>query len=800
VPLGLVTTTHAGRWSWFPWGVLRSAGFPVRWIDALGNDDVPLRAADSLIASDREIARAARALIHQLPTIADQRQRRRLRRALDSQRPIKEALSARNIENDVQNWNLLVERRVQAAWTFDRAYEQERQASTERLLRIFEQDGFRRAVLWQNRRVVPFLLKAKDSWDERALLKYLTRYVTKNDTVGFFGPVTWIRASNEPGFGELRWGRSITRATLLSFEMWPITVIAERLANDKDLRPWLSPRRSALCRVRNHYVFMPPDRQLELSDEDIDIVQRSDGRRTAREIAMELALDDLAPLDTLHRAGLITWTLECPLQRNPESIIEELATRIDDHQVRATVESHSRWLGSAIEHLREGMGHSTSLAAALAQTDSEFEQRYSREAVQNAGQYYAGRTLTYIDCERDVTLSLHADLLNTLMQGVSPILLSLRWYTFTVIEQFVPALAELVPYGQVRTLADVFPHALNLVWSAIQDVAAQYRAKWLRLMAIDPVQRTVRFDAVDLVGAVKTTFAAPHPGWPMARVHNPDVLIAAESHAELARGNFTLVLGEVHASLPSMFQSAIFSFCPEPARVREMFHSLVPPPPVINELSPRLNFGDFFVNAAQLWLPDDPVTHFNVRPIADFDVCHGKAGLRVRDVTTQHVWSIPVFFDTMLSRATFHIDPFDRPHDAHSPRILFGDVVVSREMWRVTADAFGLADRRRADSGERARNFLAVRRWAGENGVPRYTFAKSAKEPKPLFLDLESQKCVELLCHLLKRAAAGDSPGHVMISEMLPEPARCWLRDEPGERYTSELRLLAVDPVPYPQD
>jgi hypothetical protein len=357
-----------------------------------------------------------------------------------------------------------------------------------------------------------------------------------------------------------------------------------------------------------------------------------------------------------------------------------------------------------------------------------------------------------------------------------------------------------LPPEQARPLAVIFPDALGLVWSSIQDAAARYREKWRRLLTVDPSQRIVRLDAADLAAAVASEFAAPHPGWPLARVHNPDILIAAESHAELSQGRYTLVLGEVHASLPSMFQSAIFSLCPEQENVREMFYSLVAPPPVINEVLQRLNLGGFFLDAAQLLMPDDPVTHVNARPIADFDVTHDKSGLRVTDVTTRESWSLPVFFGAMLSRATFHIDPFDRPDDAHSPRMMVGDVVVAREKWRLSPDDFGIVEHRRADPREHAKTFLAVRKWARENDVPRHVFAKSAREPKPIFLDLASQKCVELLSHLLKQAAAGDSPDGVVLSEMLPEPGRCWLRDGTGNRYTSELRLLAVDPIPYPQE
>jgi len=751
------------------------------------------------MAADADVAGAARALVDHSATLANRPQHRRIRRAVHSQRPILETASA-EIEGDIRNWNAVLHRRAHAAQMFQQAYDQERLDSTQRLLRVLEDDGIRRAVLWQNRRVVPFLLKAKDSWDERTLLKYVIRYAAKNDTIGFFGPAAWMRLSPGPGFATLSWGPAVTSKTLMSFEAWPIGLIAERLAEDDRLRPWLSPRRAALCRLQGHEVFMPPDSPAELEPHDVDILRLCDGRHSAREIARQLKLDDLARLDRLHQDGFITWTLECPLRTNPESALTALAAGIDDDEVRATIDSHSRWLDSVTRRLREQMGRSASLATALAQTDAEFEQRYSHEAIRSSGQYYAGRTLTYVDCERDVSLTLNEDLLNALMKGLSPILLSLRWYTYTVVQSFLPALADLVPAREARPLVAIFPEALGLVWSTIQDAAARYRQKWQKLLAIDPTQRIVHIDAAGLAAAVADEFAAPHPGWPLARVHNPDVLIAAESHDELARGRCTLVLGEVHAALPSMFQSAVFSLCPEPGSVRDTFYAIVEPPPVINEVSQRLNLGGFFLDAAQLLLPDDPVTHVSARSIADFDVYQGKNGLRVKDVATRQSWPLPAFFDVMLSRATFQIDPFDRPDLVRSPRIVVGDVVVARERWRLTADALGIVSRRRADPGDDPRSFLALRQWARANGVPRYVYAKSAKEPKPIFLDLESQKCAELLAHLLKQAAGGNSPGPVTISEMLPEPERCWLQDASGDRFTSEVRLLAVDPIPYPAD
>jgi hypothetical protein len=45
---------------------------------------------------------------------------------------------------------------------------------------------------------------------------------------------------------------------------------------------------------------------------------------------------------------------------------------------------------------------------------------------------------------------------------------------------------------------------------------------------------------------------------------------------------------------------------------------------------------------------------------------------------------------------------------------------------------------------------------------------------------------------MLGRAAAANPDAPVRFTEMLPSPDACWLEHE-GTRYTSELRLVAVD-------
>ena len=42
---------------------------------------------------------------------------------------------------------------------------------------------------------------------------------------------------------------------------------------------------------------------------------------------------------------------------------------------------------------------------------------------------------------------------------------------------------------------------------------------------------------------------------------------------------------------------------------------------------------------------------------------------------------------------------------------------------------------------------------------------------------------------------SGMTDSEFVVSEMLPTPDQLWLQNAQGERYTSELRIVAVDPA-----
>jgi hypothetical protein len=132
----------------------------------------------------------------------------------------------------------------------------------------------------------------------------------------------------------------------------------------------------------------------------------------------------------------------------------------------------------------------------------------------------------------------------------------------------------------------------------------------------------------------------------------------------------------------------------------------------------------------------------------------------------------------MLVAGVQTFKPF--PVDGHGPRITFGRTVWRRETWNVPGTDAPMQPG-------------AATEWARDRGLPRRVFALSPLEIKPIYVDFESPVLVRILCRQLRRLAADAPSRRMQFTEMLPGPEECWLEDEYGHRYTSELRLVAVD-------
>jgi hypothetical protein len=114
--------------------------------------------------------------------------------------------------------------------------------------------------------------------------------------------------------------------------------------------------------------------------------------------------------------------------------------------------------------------------------------------------------------------------------------------------------------------------------------------------------------------------------------------------------------------------------------------------------------------------------------------------------------------------------------------------VLSRESWRLPVSGAGWAWAK--DESER---YLRARRWRASCDLPERCFLSVPVEDKPTAIDFGSLALVNLLSKLIRRTAEADPAGTIRLTEMLPDLDQLWLADAADERYSCELRMVAVD-------
>ena len=161
-----------------------------------------------------------------------------------------------------------------------RAFEAATAEVSRALCEAASSERFREAVIWQNRRAwhsgVKLLLReppgaarsSKRRQHEELVANYLQRYCVKNDTIGFFGPVGWARFVPHGEAVEVRPGPNLIATRNAYFEGWCVDALAEALARDGSLRPWLAPRRLPFVGLEGEAMTLPGGASLKLPAKD----------------------------------------------------------------------------------------------------------------------------------------------------------------------------------------------------------------------------------------------------------------------------------------------------------------------------------------------------------------------------------------------------------------------------------------------------------------------------------------------------------------------------------------------------
>lgn len=377
-----------------------------------------------------------------------------------------------------------------------------------------------------------------------------------------------------------------------------------------------------------------------------------------------------------------------------------------------------------------------SLLEALAALDAVFVELTGLEPMRNPGRAYGARTLAYVDCLRDLDVTIGPRLLADIAPALQVVFEAARWYCGQIDAIGRAVIERAVPGGRTPLM---------------------------------PV----------LIEVVRTLM-----GWRFAVQQSVDVQIAATDATAVAAGDYLAVIGDVHPGDNPLMQGVFAHRHPDPAGLLATFAADVGP--AFAYLLPPYGPGLGVDARGVAVLPDDTIY---VATMPDARAQDGRRtwlphellvdGEHVVDASGElripltEVFAMPIFISAVR---TFEL----LPAQAHAPRLTIGRTVLRRESWSVPA----------AEVPQRSEDVAA---FARDRGMPRQVFMKSPLERKPMYLDTQSPVLGRILCRQARQAAADSADAQIVFTEMLPTPEQSWLRDPSGERYVSELRIVAVD-------
>ncbi|HEY6351957.1 MAG TPA: lantibiotic dehydratase [Candidatus Angelobacter sp.] len=713
------------------------------------------------------------------------------------------------------------------------SFQREFAASTARTSQIIRDvaasSRFREAVMWQNRTALHTALDAllrktaNDSrtsgqrQNEELVASYLQRYSVKNDTIGFFGPVGWAEFVSQGEDLVVNPGSSLIAARTLYFESWPIQELANVIARDRTIYRWLAPIRMPFISIEDSVVLHPIYGALRIPSGQIAVLRACDGVTSARQIAEELLrsrpsffrneLEIYNSLAELASKNLVFWGFDVPLCPHPDRILREMLKRIGDSTSRERALALLEQLEAARDRVGTSAGDVEKLDGALDNLECTFSRLTGVSATRAHGQTYAGRTILYEDCRRDIEVRIGPELLREMVQPLTLLLAGARWLTWQIVNIYRKKLLDL--YDEISSATgetvikatDFWLKAMPfLVGEGHVDLGApiqqEFQKKWARILRLKPSAGPIQLSSEELRDRVREEFATSRAGWPRARYHSPDIMVAAASAEAVNRGEYVIVLGEMHVASNTLAASLFVNQYPVPRELMRKVEqdmgtaNLVPMPPK-GEMQLISRTATSLISPEDLWLEYTlngfvydrskavPVSSLVVERCDDEIVVRALDG-RVFTAVELAGWR----FAEMVGDSFKMFIP-----SSHSPRISIDRMILKRELWRFTPDELSFA--LQAEGAER---FLQCRDWGLAHGLPRFVFYKVPVETKPTYLDLSSPILVDIFCRMVRRTAEAGLPNPIIdVTEMLPAPDQVWLSDAAGNRYSCELRIVALD-------
>ena len=632
---------------------------------------------------------------------------------------------------------------------------------------------------------------------EIRLVRYLTRYTTKTETIGFFGPLAYVHVVDTPTevVQHPAWPLVTRRLTVM--EPWAAQELGRTIAALPQASPWLRIRRRANLPV---HVNPGPHTPLELQ-----LLRACDGTVTAAE-AIRNAIEGSAwtpaeawsAFDTLHGRGLLIATWNVPLGVAAARDLGAAVAAVPDPAVRAALAAPLDRFNAYLLALHDASGDADAVVAALDRLGETFHQLTGRAAVRRHGQMYARRQVAFQDTLRSGTVTIGSLGLAPLTEPLEALLTIARWITWATAEAYRRHLTDEWRERGGQSLGGVWPQVMRAFYGSrrpLETVLADLRRRWCLLTAADDAQPT-HHEGADFLRRARALFDAPAPGWSGAAFHSPDLQMSTRHTGSGHRTHY--VLSELHIAAPTL-QGSIFEWPYPDEDLTHLVHRITGPqyvpaypsswPRSTGRVSPARSLpGDTtFAFIDVEGLPPDAVS------VADILIDPGSTDGPRLVLPDGRVVPMEEFFASFLR--TLVVDAFkELDHRPHAPRLTVGDLVVQRETWRLMLD-----DPAFTTTQDEADALVALEQWARRHGLPAVVYVSINVETKPVFVDFTMPLTVLALRRSVRAALkTGRATRTMKVTEALPAPHDTWLRDPHDDDYAAELRMMLLDPLARP--
>lgn len=795
---------------------LRSTGFPIHHLTDLGRF-AELPSCRAFEQDFRSLQALKATLLEEANSHSPQACRKLIRKLNEGQalqlsdlpQALREPLS-----EALQNWNGLLERTAtqEAA---DQEYGTYLESARQGLINFLDDEAVAEALFISNPSALTRIREpikdrhSRNNTRKKQKLRlgwsYAQRFCAKNDTSSFFGPLAWGRFDTRQTDNvqltqnDTAWLKD--RHTL--FENWVVQRLVEQINQqcpDTDCMPL---QLNTGCYLHEQTLFMPIGKSQRLNPQTAQVLHYiSDQQGQEANFAGMLSTCSEAVPSTLRdllehlvnkRIVRRGWKMS-PRERNPIVRLQRCLA-----YAGVSNEFNQIWQSrlDALEGLRRDYAHGdlmrrTECLEGLNQLLGEAGVDLSRET----GAMYVGRYPVYEDCSRNMDISLGQAMLSQVNEELAPLMRINQWLIKAIAHQLNEAFIEAweqrraaspgKPVDFLDLLNTLAPLLAAFEARIIADLNRRLETAWTQLLQDFPEHPEVHLCAADierLITLLNTALDVADFEVFGSDYHSPDILFSSASVEAFNRGDYEIIVGEVHPAVHTLSQPVAAPFGPFNTQINQQVEAIFQRPRLVLADSPDIyqrSHIDWPLQPSYLQLVLPPgggcVAAHQQFAAGRAQVLQVNGRLQVVDALGQFSEDLLCVYPTPMHRLGFALADSAVAKHEHR-RIWLGRTLYKRASWLFASDHLPEPK----GSVDELEYTLQWRAWAATHGLPRYAFVKIDTEPKPLFLDFDNPLSFDGITNALKNA------GHVKLSEMRPCPNELWLEEARG-RFCCEIR------------